>query len=220
MAESSSHRTVRPGGRHGRRPSPGPVRGCQAVENPLPAAAAVPVTSAPAGIRAVPGPEGLVIRRAGPGDARAARAMHERCSPWTLSRRYHGPVGDADRYLGHLLDPRHGHTVAAELPGGEIVALGHVLWDGDDTELALLVEDAWQRRGVGIALLRRLLVLARESGCESVYAVTQAGNTGMRAAMRSTGLPLEYDYSEGVLVISARLAAGAAAGALPAPAGG
>ncbi|SFD09351.1 Acetyltransferase (GNAT) family protein [Streptomyces aidingensis] len=220
MAESSFHRTVRPAGGRLRRPSPGPVRGCQAVANPLPAAPAVYPGSAPAEVPVSPGPEGLVLRQAGPGDARAARAMHERCSPSTLNRRYHGPVGDADRYLGHLLDPRHGRTLAAESPGGEIVALGHVLWDGDDTEIALLVEDAWQRRGVGMALLRRLLVLAREAGCDSVYAVTQSGNTGMRAAMRSTGLPLEYDWSEGVLVISARLAPSAAAGALPAPAGG
>ena len=28
--------------------------------------------------------------------------MHERCSARTLTMRYHGPVGDADRYLKHL----------------------------------------------------------------------------------------------------------------------
>lgn len=52
-------------------------------------------------------PEGneITVRRAGPDDAQAARAMHDRCTDRTLGLRYHGPVGDADRYLGHLLSP-------------------------------------------------------------------------------------------------------------------
>ncbi|MEU5227628.1 hypothetical protein AB0G82_00005, partial [Streptomyces anulatus] len=29
----------------------------------------------------------------------------------------------------------------------------HLLWDGDETEVALLVEDDWQRRGIGSELL-------------------------------------------------------------------
>jgi len=38
-----------------------------------------------------------------------------------------------------------------------------------------------------------------------VYAVTQASNTGMVAAMRGLGLPLDYQIEEGTLVITARL---------------
>ncbi|MEW1659240.1 MULTISPECIES: GNAT family N-acetyltransferase [unclassified Streptomyces] len=151
-------------------------------------------------------PEGndITIRRAGPGDLAAARTMHQRCSDRTLAQRYHGPVGDADRYLGHLLSPRFGRTLAAETASGRLVALGHLLWDGDETEVALLVEDAWQQRGVGAELLRRLVAMAAETGSESVYAVTQASNTGMVAAMRSLGLPLDYQIEEGTLVITAR----------------
>ena len=71
--------------------------------------------------------------------------------------------------------------------------------------MALLVEDKWQRRGVGAELLQRLVAMAAEAGCESVYAVTQASNTGMVAAMRGLGLPLDYQIEEGTLVITARL---------------
>ncbi|WP_371539530.1 GNAT family N-acetyltransferase [Streptomyces sp. NBC_00466] len=153
-------------------------------------------------------PEGneISVRRAGPDDAQAARAMHDRCTDRTLGLRYHGPVGDADRYLGHLLSPRFGRTLAVQTASGRIVGLGHLLWDGDETEVALLVEDAWQRRGIGSELLGRLVALAEETGCESVYAVTQASNTGMVAAMRGLGLPLDYQIEEGTLVITARLA--------------
>ncbi|MFI9201344.1 GNAT family N-acetyltransferase [Streptomyces sp. NPDC053048] len=153
-------------------------------------------------------PEGdeITVRRAGADDVGAAREMHERCSRATLSRRYHGPVGDADRYLRHLLGPRFGRTLAAYSASGRLVALGHLLWDGDETEVALLVEDDWQRRGVGRELLGRLVAMAGEAGCTSVYAVTTASNTPMVAAMRALGLPLDFQVEGGTLVITARLA--------------
>ncbi|MFI1422558.1 GNAT family N-acetyltransferase [Streptomyces sp. NPDC020731] len=152
-------------------------------------------------------PEGsaISVRRADTGDLAAARAMHERCSTETLRMRYHGPVGDADRYLNHLLSPRFGRTLAAQTASGRIVGLGHLLWDGDETEVALVVEDAWQRRGIGAELLTRLVAMAAEDGCAQVYAVTQASNTGMVAAMRGLGLPLDYQIEEGTLVVTARL---------------
>ncbi|MFE1752975.1 GNAT family N-acetyltransferase [Streptomyces anandii] len=158
-------------------------------------------------------PEGnaITVRRADTGDLAAARRMHERCSARTLSMRYHGPVGDADRYLNHLLSPRFGRTLAAQSASGRIVGLGHLLWDGDETEVALLVEDEWQHRGVGTELLGRLVAMAVEAGCASMYAVTQASNTGMAAAMRGLGLPLDYQIEEGTLVITARLDAAPAA---------
>lgn len=152
-------------------------------------------------------PEGneITVRRASPEDQAAALAMHERCSPRTLALRYHGPVADADRYLTHLLSPRFGQSLAVETASGRLVALGHLLWDGDENEVALLVEDDWQRRGIGAALLRKLVGLAVEAGRDSVYAVTQSTNTGMVAAMRELGLPLDYQVEDGTLVITATL---------------
>jgi GNAT superfamily N-acetyltransferase len=129
--------------------------------------------------------------------------------------RYHGPVGDADRYLNHLLSPRFGRTLAVQTASGRVVGLGHLLWDGDETEIALLVEDDWQRRGIGAELVGRLVAMAVEAGCESVYAVTQASNTGMVAAMRGLDLPLDYQIEEGTLVITARLDATPVASRLP-----
>jgi GNAT superfamily N-acetyltransferase len=153
-------------------------------------------------------PEGerISIRRATPRDLPAARAMHDRCSRATLLSRYHRQADDdAEHYLRHLLSPRHGRTLAVETASGNLVALGHLLWDGEESEVALLVEDGWQRRGIGGELLRRLVGLARETGCASVYAVTQSANSAMVAAMRGLGLPLDYQVEEGTLVITATL---------------
>lgn len=152
----------------------------------------------------LPAGEAITVRRAGPDDLAAALEMHGRCSRRTLALRYHDPVAEADRYLRHLLSPRFGRTLAVETASGRLVALGHLLWDGDETEVALLIEDAWQHRGIGSELLRRLVTMAAEAGCESVYAIAQSSNTAMVAAMRGLGLPLHYQMEEGTLVITAR----------------
>ncbi|GAA1271951.1 GNAT family N-acetyltransferase [Kitasatospora nipponensis] len=157
----------------------------------------------------------LTVRRADPADKARALAMHRRCSTGTLRRRYHGPVADADRYLDHLLDPRHGQTLAVEAADGAIVALAHLMWDDDSAELAVLVEDRWQRRGLGLDLLRRMAALAAEAGVATVYAVTQAGNTALIGAMQRLTIPLDYQVEDGTLVITAHLAG--AAGRLPTP---
>ncbi|WP_329585645.1 GNAT family N-acetyltransferase [Kitasatospora sp. NBC_01250] len=160
------------------------------------------------------GPE-LTVRRATPDDKAAALALHRRCSPATLRQRYHGPVSDADRYLNHLLDPRHGQMLTVQAPDGSLVALAHLMWDDDSAELAVLVEDQWQRRGLGLDLLRRMAALAAEAGVATVYAVAQAGNTALIGAMQRLALPLDYQVSEGTLVITAHLAG--AAQRLPSP---
>lgn len=149
----------------------------------------------------------LTVRAAGPDDKAGARAMHLRCSPDSLRLRYHGPVRDSDRHLDHLLGGRHGRSLAVTDGNGRIVALGHLMWDDGEAELAVLVEDAWQRRGLGLVLLRRLAALARAAGIGTVYAVTHASNAGLIAAMRRLAVPLEFRAEEGTLVITATLAA-------------
>ncbi|MFC7216900.1 GNAT family N-acetyltransferase [Streptomyces polyrhachis] len=153
----------------------------------------------------LPEGEAVTVRRAGPADLPAAREMHARCSAATISQRYHGALPDADRYLGHLLSPRFGRSLAVESASGRLVALGHLLWDGEEAEVALLVEDGWQGRGVGSELLRHLVELAQESGYREVYAVTRSSNSAMVAAMRSLALPLDYQIEEGTMVLTARL---------------
>ncbi|MEV4560205.1 GNAT family N-acetyltransferase [Kitasatospora sp. NPDC049285] len=162
-----------------------------------------------------PAGDDLTVRRATPEDKPAALAMHARCSPESLRRRYHGPVRDADRYLDHLLDPRHGQTLAVETAQGRLVALAHLMWDDEGAEIALLVEDAWQRRGLGVDLVRRMAALALEAGVRTVYAVTTSSNTGLISTMRRLEAPLDYQVEDGTLVITAHLAE--AAEKLPAP---
>lgn len=152
----------------------------------------------------------LTVRRADPSDRDAAVALHDRCSTATLRRRYHGPTKDSDRYLSHLLEPRFGQTLTVETPDGDLVALAHLMWDDDSAEVAVLVEDAWQRRGLGSELVRRLVELAQDAGIGQVYAVTTASNSGMIATLRRLAVPLDYQVEDGTLVITAHLSLEAA----------
>ncbi|MER6301306.1 GNAT family N-acetyltransferase [Kitasatospora sp. NPDC001539] len=202
-----------PAGQTARPPAPGGGQHRPARSHPAPSR---PDTRGAEAVSRLSLPDGteLLLRPAGPADKAAALAMHGRCSPAALRLRYHGPVRDADRYLDHLLDARHGRSLAVSAPDGRLLALGHLMWDDGEAELAVLVEDAWQRHGLGVALLRRLTALARAAGIGTVYAVTHAANSGLIAAMRRLPAPLDFRAEDGTLVITATLAAGTA----PAPA--
>jgi GNAT superfamily N-acetyltransferase len=142
----------------------------------------------------------------GPAGLEAARALHRRCSARTLAARYPGPPAEADGFLPHLLAPRHGHTLAARARDGALVGLGHLLWDGEEeAEVALLVPDAWQRCGVGSALLRRLAALATASGHVRLYAVAPPDAAGAATAvLRTLGVPVSVRREADAVVLSAR----------------
>ena len=48
----------------------------------------------------------------------------------------------------------------------------------------IYVREAWRRRGVGHAIVRRLIEIARESGCDKIYLET---TDGARSFYRSIG---------------------------------
>jgi GNAT superfamily N-acetyltransferase len=89
----------------------------------------------------------------------------------------------------------------------DLVAVGRIVRDQDrrDTaELAVVVADAWQRRGIGRTLTRELTL---RSGVDRVSGTMLATNRAALALMRGIG-PLEYSaISGGVRDVVARVAA-------------
>jgi GNAT superfamily N-acetyltransferase len=149
----------------------------------------------------LPSIAGGLTRRATTTDLDGLVAMHERCSPDSLYRRYlTGGRGPRPAVLARLLDPAFGQTHVV-LCGSSIVASGNLARDGDSVEAGLLVEDAWQRRGVGTALFALLLREAAAAGYSSVLLHTHAQNVAVqrmirRAAQRGVGpgrWPVHFD---------------------------
>jgi GNAT superfamily N-acetyltransferase len=158
----------------------------------------------------------LLVRSADRSDLAALALMHQRCGSRTLARRYlTGTRGPGDVQLKRLLSPARGAALVAEMVhSGQIVAMANLVGEGDICEAALLVEDAWQRKGLGTALLRRLVSTAETLGFRAIVVHTHADNEAMRRTVRrlSPGAPFEVD---GGLVTATLAVGGIAQGVRP-----
>jgi GNAT superfamily N-acetyltransferase len=130
------------------------------------------------------------MRAAGPSDAPLVAALHARCSPETRRARFLSPTprlpGDQ---LGALLGEGGGSAVlAVTADGGSAVGLANL--DPEDTtgRIAVLVENAWQGRGLGTALLRRAADVAAERGMAELLVVARADDLGITRLLRRAGL--------------------------------
>ena len=181
----------------------------------------------------------ILVRRAASTDRDELSKMFARCTLQTRYRRFHAPVkAIPERYLAEALtaSPFHYALVACPVPpdtdlaatdlaaardmdarSGGIVALAscRVVEEGM-AEVGILVEDAWQRRGVGSALLDELAAHARAIGLRALTAqllTEQAWTAGMLARYGPVKRSLA---SRGVVTVTVPLAPGEGVGEAPA----
>jgi RimJ/RimL family protein N-acetyltransferase len=146
----------------------------------------------------LPGGDEVTVRLAGEEDLDELVAMHERCS--TLSRDQRYPLAPPDSVRAQVTQLlATGYALVAIAETGRIVAMGNLLWDGPEAEVGLLVEDAWQRRGLGTALLRRAVRLATAAGIAVLRAHTHGDNSAMIHTLRRLGRPMRHE-ADGALV--------------------
>src|SRR6478735_785348 len=143
------------------------------------------------------------VRPTGSADTDALRDMHARMSSRTKYLRYFAAVADVtDRQLSIYTDVDHDAAVGfvVEL-GGQLIAAAnyHRLPGTLDAEVAFVVEDAHQRRGLGAILLEHLAAAARERGLRRFTAEVLADNAQMRRVFSDAGYAVNREYDEGVL---------------------
>jgi acetyltransferase len=95
---------------------------------------------------------------------------------------------DYDREMVLVAD----HAVADN--GSEIVAVGRVnrLPGGTEAEVAVLVRDSFQNRGLATELLQRLIQFARQQGIRRLSAETLGENSDMQRICRKVGFELHW----------------------------
>ena len=64
--------------------------------------------------------------------------------------------------------------------------------DGKKSELAVVVGDPWQGKGIGATLMEYLIALAKERGTESLWALVLAENKNMLALARKLGFKTSW----------------------------
>lgn len=166
----------------------------------------------PVALRLPDGTE-LDVRAATADDLHGVDELHEQCSMRSRNRRYHGGASrPAPARLRRLLEPARGVTLLATPTSSShsaraVVAMANLLGEGDTAEAALLVRDDWQRRGLGSALLRRLVGQAEQRGYAALDLHIQAENTPMLRAVRRLGRPPAVDRDGSLLTLTVPLIA-------------
>ncbi|MFJ5992536.1 GNAT family N-acetyltransferase [Lentzea sp. NPDC092896] len=147
------------------------------------------------------------LRPITPDDGEKLREFHGRLSERTRYFRYFGPYPripqrDLDRFS--TVD-HHDRVALIALLGDDIVAVGRfdrLRGDGhrgDSAEVAFVVEDGHQGRGMGSILLEHLAAAAREVGLERFEAEVLAENGQMVRVFRDAGYQVSRAFEEGVL---------------------
>ncbi|WP_319464073.1 GNAT family N-acetyltransferase [Micromonospora sp. RTP1Z1] len=154
----------------------------------------------------------LLVRPATVDDLPGVVELHEACSARSRQRRYLGGAAcpSAPR-LRRLLEPARGVTLVAQSAGsgGEaesVVAMANLLAEGDEAEVALLVRDDWQRRGLGTALLRRLAGRAERAGYGALVLHTQAENAPMLRTVARLDRPATTERDGSLVSVTVPLA--------------
>ena len=148
-----------------------------------------------------PGP--LQLRVAQDGDRQAVREFLGRLSPGTVRARYlqsrnlAGPSGE--RELCRLLAGNEGkHAVLLALDGAEIRGIGELFsLPLQRADLGLVVEDAFQGRGIGRVLLQTLIQLALKQGIRALTGDMAYGNVRAVALLQGTGRQLQLQVGGG-----------------------
>jgi acyl-CoA synthetase (NDP forming)/RimJ/RimL family protein N-acetyltransferase len=142
------------------------------------------------------------LRPVVPSDAEAILAFHGRMSDRTRYLRYFGaypqiPPRDLERFT--TVDHRDRVAFVALL-GDDIVAVARYerIDHGPTAEVAFVVEDRHQHRGLGPILLEHLAAAARERGIERFVAEVLAENAAMLGVFRAAGYRVAREMEEGV----------------------
>jgi GNAT superfamily N-acetyltransferase len=127
--------------------------------------------------------EQIYIRVATGLDREKLRVMFARSSPETIFRRFHMPYPEVPEWMVTLMLAADHHDKEALVAVAEEKIVGHAMYvrlanDGE-AEMAIMVEDGWQSRGVGKSLLCELAERAKRRGIEAFVAEVLAANRPM-----------------------------------------
>lgn len=143
------------------------------------------------------------VRPIRPDDADRLVAMHGRLSPQSIYYRFFSPhprLTPAE--VAHFTTVDYVDRLALVLLLGDEI-IGVARYDRppgtDEAEVAFVVDDAHQRRGIATLLLEHLAIAATERGIARFTAVTLPDNRGMGTVFRQAGFNAKAGFADGVV---------------------
>src|SRR5215218_4407550 len=144
------------------------------------------------------------LRQIRPDDAPAIVDLHSRMSDRTRYLRYFSPYPriperDLERFVNVDHQDREAFVIRS---GPKIMAVARYERLGagaPEAEVALVVEDAHQGRGIGSVLLEHLAEAARENGISRFVAEVLPENGGMLRVFSDFGYQVQRKYADGVV---------------------
>ena len=143
------------------------------------------------------------IRPICPSDADGLRAFHARLSPQSIVLRFFGPhprLSDAEVERFTHVDGTDRVALVAEHEAQIVAVCRYDRVPGsDEAEIAFVVDDDHQSRGLGSILLQRLAGAARSRGIGRLRADTLSENFKMLHVFRDAGFPRTFTRSSEVM---------------------
>ncbi len=142
------------------------------------------------------------IRAVRPDDGDLLKQFHSQLSEKTIYYRYFSPYDDLlQKDIERLIAADHYDRVGIIANvGGQIIGVGQYDRVSDnDGEIAFMVRDDYQGRGVGSILLEYLAAVARERGIRRFVADVLPGNRRMVATFERAGYRVAQELDDGIV---------------------
>jgi hypothetical protein len=147
----------------------------------------------------------MVVRPSTARDLANVAVMHHRCSARTLLGRYqHGGRPPSILGLDRMLrQPLTFVVTMRETTGaGSILAMAtlgpDIQSDSDSMQAGVIVEDSWQRLGIGTELMAHLAGVAIVSGCRELVAYPGVVTEGSQRMVTSVGTTRMVNDKDGI----------------------
>jgi GNAT superfamily N-acetyltransferase len=146
----------------------------------------------------------LQLRRLEPEDGALLVRLFYRLSPESVYKRFLSPIPDPFRpQMQRLLEIDHlDREALAAISCGEVVGVVRYVRDAEHpevAEIAIVVEDGWQHKGVGRLLVRRLAAVARRRGISAFHATMLGDNRPAMRLLRGLSAAARFRWSTGEL---------------------
>lgn len=146
----------------------------------------------------------VALRPIRPDDESALTALYERLSPQTAYQRFFTVMRRLPPNWAHILanvDYDRRMAFVALGPGDELIGVARYAYDerAREAEIAVLIEDQWQGRGLGTLLLGELIGYAQRKGIVALRAYVLAENVRMLNLLRRVVTILDRKLESGVV---------------------